>query len=88
MQLKRGQVFGPSTVVGPAVPEMRGGKRYVRVECWSCKGERDVRQDDLLRGKVRACYACASLRRTSSPKPSYFFEQAPSRIRSLGELER
>lgn len=64
--LRPGQVFGPLTVVGPAVPEFRGkGHRYVRVECWSCRELRDVRVREIRQGGGRHCRTCSQHRRFS-----------------------
>jgi len=60
-----GATFGGSTVVGPAdIPytvDRSGGRTYrVRVECWSCKTQRDVAVSALRRGASRMCRACFS----------------------------
>lgn len=98
-QLKKGQVFGPATVVGPAVPEYRvtSGKRrrFVVVECWPCKGHREVQVAELLAGRVKLCLACHRKRRGGAGKIAVGdaafellqVEAVPKCVGSLRELE-
>jgi hypothetical protein len=57
-----GMTFGSATVIGPADPEWRGAKnswRYLVVECWACRGRRDVYANNLIRGKAENCKPCS-----------------------------